>query len=155
MKKIPYEILEGFVGRKSDYYLLKWRAMEITGSQLSWNWTSSILGILWLAYRKMYGYMLFFVFFIFLPELFKFEAALANFANFTISIAIFFILGLFGNYLYYRHARKKIYKIQSKLNIDNFEDKIFKSGGTSYWPVIALLLFIIFLGVIATVMEEY
>ena len=72
------EEAEAFIGNNAYFYMEKWR--EHGGKTLKgWNWAAFLIGIEWMAYRKMYV-----------------EAVLAFLAVSAASIVLNLLLGLFG-----------------------------------------------------------
>jgi len=68
MREIADDEILNFAQKNANYYLLKWRVMEITQSRISWNWASCLFGVFWLVYRKMYFYALAVMAFIFVES---------------------------------------------------------------------------------------
>lgn len=137
-----------FIGeKKKDYYLAKWTKAGTSnkGNFMSWNWASFFGSFLWLAYRKMYLYSFIIAFaFIFISLVFP----SAN----TIFIVIPFLVGIFGNSLYYAFANKKIMKVKSSIgDNDAQQNMIKKKGGTGFGKaLIIFVLYSIILVIIAT-----
>lgn len=105
-----------FVGRNYDYYKFKWLKSDDPEKALTWNWTAFFLGFLWLGYRKMYKPILILLSLYLGLELIElltvFDPTVTVITTyFPLIIAVF--LGMFGNALYYRHAKKKIEKIRT------------------------------------------
>lgn len=90
-------------------------------NKIKWNWFAAFFGMQWLAYRKMYYFaILFNVFFILisfateilLGSVFKniSHKALSNISSIIIYIISFFIMGFYGNRLYFNAITAKIKK---------------------------------------------
>src|SRR5690606_8134657 len=47
--------LKLFVRDNVKYYMGKWRQYLCPDKQAGWNWAAFFLGLLWVAYRKMYA----------------------------------------------------------------------------------------------------
>lgn len=138
-----------FIGKRADYYLHKWGFQNgVVTQETSWNWAACFFGIFWLGYRKMYRYILillgsYLALDIFLLLLNVNEAFLYT-MNRAIGIGISLTLGLFGNYLYYLHARRKIQQLSTAKQLNT--QTLVKTGGTSFIGVIiAITLFITYL----------
>lgn len=109
------ELLAAAVGpEKAHYYLPKFARFAAGGSQLSWNWPCFFVTFFWLLYRKMWLWaVLYFV----APAALFFVLAIISvltsywiYAVFTVLywLAIFIVLPLYANALYYRQVRKKV-----------------------------------------------
>lgn len=134
-----------FVGKNQSYYLLKWKTMRATRSKVSWNWSSFLLNTYWMLYRKMY-----------VPAMIKlvidwalnYMGILGN----VVSLGLWVVCGLFGNYLYFQHMEKTIVEA----NILGGTEKaqyMAKNGGTTLVPVIIIgiiyiaLYMLVFIGI--------
>ncbi|PGS49402.1 DUF2628 domain-containing protein [Bacillus sp. AFS041924] len=97
--------------------------------QLSWNWASFFLGVYWMAYRKMWGWVsVYFAYFVLSDLLFSQVSALDRFVNFVISI----LIGMYGNAMYFAHAAKKIDAIKRKsISTQEKNAEYERVGGTS------------------------
>ncbi|MBU9714928.1 DUF2628 domain-containing protein [Evansella tamaricis] len=136
--------LEAFVGvNKEDYYLGKWNQSPTPGSQQSWNWAAFFLTLFWLGYRKMYLPIIVIIVFWLIVDLIALSLGYYSLTLDLITGAVVYItLALYGNALYYRHALKKI----EKVNFHRIEDPatrqamIRSRGGTSWGGVFLALL---------------
>ena len=89
--------------------------------KLTWHWPAALVGFWWLLYRKLY--------------LWAFAAIILA----SIPLANLFAIigfGLGGNYLYYRHARKKIGELRSALPDANLEITLRHIGGVNRWVLV-------------------
>lgn len=101
-------LIEAAVGPNADYYRDRWAKMDAKGSAISWNWPACLLNFFWFGYRKMW-----------LPMAGVFVAFLAlsliaggnpqfGEISWIFSIAITFVTGAFGNYLYRQQIEKLV-----------------------------------------------
>ncbi len=142
-----------FIGKNSDYYLQKWGFTNgVVTKETSWNWAAFFFGIFWLGYRKMYRYII-----IFLASFLALDLLLlllnVNVAflcamDQAIGIGISITLGLFGNYFYYLHGRRKIRELKTA-KLTNKRD-LARIGGTSGLGV--LLVAGLFIGYVISYM---
>lgn len=102
------EELRIFVGTNADYYLTQWGLMEETGRMRSWNFPAALFTFFWMVHRKMYLYAL-----IVLPIEITMIASLSPTILFFGLYIAMIALGLYGNFLYYVHAVKKIAALES------------------------------------------
>ncbi|MCD7034054.1 DUF2628 domain-containing protein [Metabacillus sp. GX 13764] len=152
------EELTLFTGPNAEVYHRKW---ESARNKAGWNWASFFLSGYWLLYRKMYA--LFFIFagisvvlnIFTLPFRFMGDAVnlLTTIVVSILGIALMVIFGIYGNYFYYRHAKKKIADIKSLYHSrpELIQGEIAKAGGTSWIGVsiLAAVQFILILLVAA------
>jgi hypothetical protein len=90
-----------FVGPNSDMYLPRFKIFSLFGRDkfaLTWNWPALLFGSAWAFYRKMY-----------LLGIVSFIMRCIPILGFIFALA----MGVMGNYLYYMHARAKIFKIKA------------------------------------------
>ncbi len=82
--------------------------------------------MLWMAYRKLYGW-----------ALVVFLLSLVPFLN----ILLWPVWGLTGNYLYYEHTKKKILNLKTTQTFSDstqMEAALQKIGGVNVWAVIVV-----------------
>ncbi|MBY0462907.1 MAG: DUF2628 domain-containing protein [Alphaproteobacteria bacterium] len=124
----------------------------LNGKKSSWNWSAALFGALWLAYRKMYliaftafliSSLLTFsliIALIFITYGYKISEALGFYILLFWVIELlgsFVFFGLYGNFLYFSHLKKKTNNNQHinprLFNVDKFSVWIllFLSCGTS------------------------
>ena len=143
VQTFPYE-WDQLVQNNTVYYSKIFREYENNGTKEPWNWAAAILGVYWLAYRKMYTRAK-----IFLAAYIVVIALqiiiIANSAFFPISV--FFELGMFlyfgftGNHNYYLHVNRTIKEIKEWEEKNNFMvDWYTKAGGTSILSAIGFCL---------------
>ena len=121
-----FELLQTFVGKNFHYFTRKWGIEQKVGDEqlgevkkVSWNWAAFFLNVFWAGYRKMYGLVFLMVLFWLVIDLsiyflgfgqWYYESPYAN----VVSLLTAIFMGLFGNYLYYLNAKKKIEKYRSQ-----------------------------------------
>lgn len=129
-----------FLEKNQPYYMEKFKTMEKTSDKKSWNWSAFLCTSYWMFYRKMYV-----------------EAIIYN-VGISILACIPFVglvlvsagpvcAGLFGNYFYYEHTKKKFVEISCSDNSMR-EMLIQKKGGTNIILPIVLLIISIVIGLI-------
>ena len=129
------ERLNGFVGEKAKTYRRKWKIHESSDFHLSkttsfhftWNWASFFFSTSWLGYRKMYLEVLIFSLLSLLIDFLS-----SGITSVVINIIYWFGIGIIGNYLYLRKAKRVINSVK-KLNLTPLEEltMLRKKGGSS------------------------
>jgi len=148
------ELYKAFFQKRSNYYLEQLNYYE-KGRKFRFSYASFIFGIFWFLYRKMY-----LEFFIILT-VFYVESIFENlvlikligieqtkFFSFVVTIIVLITMGIIGNNLYIKKAKKTIEKAEMKFtNLDQQKEFLTKKGGTSFLYVIILLVlfFLVFL----------
>ncbi|MDP9195868.1 MAG: hypothetical protein M3O22_03725 [Pseudomonadota bacterium] len=94
--------LRAFVGPRADLYLARWRMIALSGRSTGWNWPAALLTGFWLLYRRMY---LWFLPYAMATLFFWFPGGISGVLWFFVTTVVF---GLFGDWLYLQHARKKV-----------------------------------------------
>jgi len=153
LEEFSEEVIRAFVQKNADYYLPKWELMAKNGSKTSWNWAAAFFGpgSYWLFYRKMvtYGFGVvgvgLLVSLLLLPLVRSGSEVLVmagTLLSLVFIVALFVLLGLFGNYIYGSYAYRKLKEL-STLAKDEEELKLLvaSKGGTSVgWVFLALLV---------------
>lgn len=136
--------LRAFVRRSPDWYIRRARKLIRARDSLkhigaTWNWAAFVFGPLWVLYRKMW--LLGVLLMVFSPSVIYMNIAVGLLpeswdADGDIFFTIFFIerliYGLFGTYLYVRHARSTVIALV-KVYGDPVPDEVFaKKGGAGY-----------------------
>jgi len=164
LEEFSEDVIRAFVQKNADYYLVKWKLMAKTGSKTSWNWASAFFRSLWFFYRKMvaFGFGImgigFLVSLFFLPILRSHsDAAIIGGAliALTLIIALFVLMGLYGNYIYGSYAYKKLKEL-SLVTKDEEELKLLamNKGGTSVgWVLLAFIINLIINNVFAALLK--
>jgi hypothetical protein len=141
--------VELFVGTNYPYYNQKWKKSR--EKKISWNFASFFLSMFWMGYRKMYlPVILMLALFFIIDLLFYFlnggqiTDSMVNRMDSSVTAGISVMMGLYGNYFYYMHVKKKVHAIQSEgLPEEEKNTKLRKRGQTSWLGV--LFVFISFL----------
>lgn len=115
-----------FIGPNDDDYLPAFKEFHVNGSDKfvrTWNWGAFIGGPWWFLYRKMHVWAaIYFVlalpFFVFIPFL-----GLIPMAG----------LGMTGNYVYYRYAKKKIEEVKLMHPVRDITPDLQAIGGIHKW----------------------
>jgi hypothetical protein len=161
---IPKEFVY-FIWDNAEKYLPKFRRFNVDGVDkfvITWHWPAFFFALIWMAYRKMYGWALaafiferlFFTGYFFLLE--PITSFLDNFLGEAVWIITgplmlfgflfpLMVFGITANYLYYKHAKRNIieYKIkQSPLDTHEMAMGLRKKGGVNWWA--AALVFVLF-----------
>jgi len=138
-----------FVGKNYTYYKFKWLKGDHPERALTWNWAAFFLTIFWLGYRKMYqpliiilGLYLAVDVIEVMSEFHPVASAIVDYAGIGASV----FLGMFGNALYYRHAKKQIAKTEERYPGKRMQ---INRGGTSGKGVFAAIGGFVVYGLIA------
>ncbi len=138
--EITVEIARGdfldFIGNEADKYLTKFKKFYGDGRDkfaFTWNWSAFFFIVAWMAYRKLYGWALVVFFLSFVPFL---------------NILLWPVLGLTGNYLYYKHTKKKILNVKTTQTFSDstqMSNALRKIGGVNVRAaiVVVVLMFIL------------
>ncbi|MDD2582775.1 MAG: DUF2628 domain-containing protein [Desulfuromonadaceae bacterium] len=125
-----------FVGDNASYYIQIFSKFTISGRErfcVTWNWSTFGFTFLWMLYRKMY------------------ILALVTFVAFCIpgiNIILHIVVGMVGNYLYYRHVKEKIVEIRSTQSPQNFYPVLREMGGVNRWVISLAVIISIMLGLL-------
>ena len=144
------EKMKIFIGKNAEYYLAKFEVFEKTGSALSWNWAAFGFGIFWMVYRKMYLYAFLSILLMFFLKAIEVYLRLSPVLSFFLSLWLWVGFGLFGNYLYYLHVKRKVMEIM--VQYPDEKDQILmlqKEGGTSWIAVFVFTFIFILINAIA------
>lgn len=136
------EEIQLFVGKKSEYYIKKWKSSEDLKKRAGWNWAAFLCVFFWLGYRKMYLNALSLVGAFLVIDVIQ---AITNLSfDRTVGTAIAVSLGMFGNAYYFKHMTNKINKIkESNTDPEIVKKEISKAGGGSWLGVgIVALMFV-------------
>jgi len=126
-----FECNEPFIGDAVPYYMRQFAKFASTGNKfaISWNWFSALYPFCWLFYRKMYlfGIIAFFVIMVTHIIIFM-KHGVTN----SLIMLFFWLLpfGICGNYLYYKHATKKLANLKEPT-----QETARKLGGISWGSV--------------------
>lgn len=98
---ITNEDYKTFIGKNSEKYLAKFDKFDVGGIDnfsATWNWSAFLVPSLWLLYRKMYGWAIFSFVFLLIPIIG--------------AIIVRIVFGISANYIYFKHAKKKLLEIK-------------------------------------------
>ena len=120
--QVTDEMLKTFIGPNADYYI----GARDKDTILGWHWPIFLFIIPWLAYRKLYWFVLLVLFVQFIMPLFGWNL------SFTIQLAIFFYAATTARYYYYVYAVQTIAKINKKTQDSLERDRLYRrKGGVS------------------------
>ncbi|THJ30908.1 DUF2628 domain-containing protein [Lampropedia aestuarii] len=136
-------LMRAYVGQKYDKYQQLWAKSETRTSKQSWNWAAFFLSVLWLAYRKMYGYAALWVGLIVLEAIASYAIGYDESYSTIFSIVLTVIAGQLGNTMYLSHVNGKIKHIRSTQPHTHWISMLTKSGGTSWGAAIGVAVLII------------
>ncbi len=115
--------MAAFIGPQADKYLERFKQFETSGRVRftpTWHWPAALVGFWWLLYRKLYLWAVAAVVLAFIPL-----------ANLFAMVGF----GLGANYLYYRHAQKKVEGLRTALPDANLVITLRQIGGVNRWAV--------------------
>lgn len=122
-----------FVRENPYKYLSKFKKFNIAGVDHftpTWNWSAFLFSDPWLLYRKLYFWALITFILSLIPG---------------INIIVFVLWGICGNYVYYKHVKKKILALKTS-NPYYDVHVLSKVGGVNTWVIpVFIILSIIFL----------
>lgn len=135
-----------FIGKNAYTYLQNFKTFNINGTDkfsLTWHWPAFFVPFFWMLYRKLYLWAL-------LALLLNFVLSIIPFVGFLLPMVIF---GMTGNYIYYKHVKKKILELKRlQVSPDIQRVELARGGGVnSVAVVIAPILFIFILGIFAAI----
>jgi hypothetical protein len=141
------QLMQCFVGEEKyqHYYQKAFSQLTATKHVAGINWGAFVFGVIWLFYRKMYGYgtlvVALLVTLSILENMFKFEAK-------GVGIAVSVSLGLVGNSLYKKFAEQKIAKVHRQLSASDLNQALEQAGGTNLglaWVLLAFIFVAVFI----------
>jgi hypothetical protein len=112
-----------FVGNNPEYYLRNFAKFTTTGGESftpTWNWSAFGFTFIWMLYRKMY------------------LLAGVTFVIFCmpgVNVISHIVVGVVGNYLYYRHANDKISQARQRLAPSELYPALREIGGVHSWAI--------------------
>jgi Tfp pilus assembly protein PilE len=130
-----------FVGKNTDKYLGAFHKFTSNGEDsfaATWHWPAFFFSFWWLLYRKMYVWMLVFLLLGCIP-----------FAGLLAMIGF----GISANYLYYKHAKKKIaaLKVQTSSEADRAAAMARAGGVNNVAIVLVPLVLVAVVGILAAI----
>lgn len=149
------EDLRAFIGPKADYYLQSWSTIDPDGGlqPSEWNWAAFFLNMTWLLYLRMYRYFWIcfgglFLIGVLQIMLYLRGGAVTPWLGTMLNIGFYVGLGVYGNWMYYRHANRTI----SQLKADHAgPDAIAEAGGVSLLSILLLFVIPVILGILALI----
>ncbi len=136
---ITADELRAFVGPNAEYYMQKFAHFNKTGSEkfcLTWNWSTFGFTFIWMLYRKMYvpAVITFFLFCI--PGL---------------NILLHLVVGVVGNYMYYKHVQRNIREIRAMHPPQSCCPMLEKTGGVNRWVITVGIVVSVILGILCAI----
>ena len=119
-----------FVGQKYDKYAKKFNKFSKNGKDsyaLTWHWPVFFIPVSWFLYRKLYWWAFFAYLFSGIP---------------VFNIVVRFCWAMTGNYIYYKHAEKKI--MEAKMEYYNLSTNLKTIGGVNNVIIIIVIAILIF-----------
>jgi len=113
--------LVAFIGPNVHKYLPKFRKFNVAGIddfQATWHWPAFLASFCWFLYRKMY-----------LWAVLNFISMCIPYVNFI----LWFVWTIAANYLYYKHAKKRIQEIRSVRPTGDITSVLSQIGGVNQW----------------------
>ena len=136
---ITEEDFADFIGNNAPTYFRKFRKFDINDPDrfaVTWNWAAFFFSYIWFAYRKMYAW-----------------AGLILLIGFSVGTFLFFItpfwliaLGVTANFLYFRHARRRILEAKATQIFANRQElsrALSIIGGVNKWILAIAILIVI------------
>jgi len=122
---ITTDELQAFVGPGAHYYIKQFSKFNTSGAErfcITWNWSTCGFTFIWFLYRKMYVQSL---------------IAFVVFCIPGVNIILHILVGIVGNYLYFRHAKEKILENRAVHPPQNFYPALQEIGGVHKWVITA------------------
>lgn len=116
------------IGPRASYYLAKWSEMDSKGIKRSWNWPACFVNLFWFAYRKMWLPLI--VFLVAAAALGFATAGARMDVQLLPMIALSFVTGTYGNFLYRRHVERLVAGTAG-MDEEAVLERLRKRGGTS------------------------
>ena len=134
----PMVVEQMLVRTRLEYYIPKFHGFRDEGNMFSFNWSALLFGAYWMAYRKMYA----------IAAVMAVVSIIIPFLGIgLLSLALLIFNGVLGNYLYMKDIDRRTQKALD-MDPEQRDAYIEKNGGTSFVPVVLLVLFVGLLGVI-------
>ena len=135
------ERLRVAIGPRADYYLRHWRESDASRKMYDWNWAACFANAYWLAYRKMWLWLVLFILAnIAVSAIGMVVPALAKY-TLVMAIGLTFVTGSWGNGWYRRQTEKL-----AASGLDR--EQLAKKGGTSPIALIVALALTVGLAVL-------
>jgi hypothetical protein len=126
-----------FIDDEANTYFTKFRKFYADGRDkfaFTWNWSAFFFTSARMAWRKLYGWALVVFFLSYVPFLFHKE---------YYTILLMPVLGLTGNYLYYKHTKKKILNLKTTQTFSDstqMSNALHKIGGVNVRAAFVVVL---------------
>ena len=130
-------IHQKLIGKNSEYYLMKFKQLNIKQKKSSWNFVAFFWLGFWLVYRKMYAYATALI----ISEIVMSFVLDSYLYIFTIGVRI--TAGILGNYIYKKFIYTKTYSAHLLTGTQK-QMYIKKHGGVNIWLTIVIV--VIYLG---------
>jgi hypothetical protein len=148
---ISSDEIREFVGGNGHYYIQQFSKFTISGREkfcVTWNWSCFGFTFIWFLYRKMYALAVISFVVFFVPGI-----------NFFMHI----VVGVLGNYLYYRHVKGKVIEIRATQSDQNYMPVLQELGGVNNWVIsigvtimiIMAILFAVFFSTMIAFMGQH
>ncbi|WLR42050.1 DUF2628 domain-containing protein [Bacillus carboniphilus] len=130
-----------FVGKNKETYQKKWEKLSQKGkSKVSWNWASFLLGLFWMAFRKMNTYAYSFLAMFVTLDIFFLLSANQTIPSGSL-IGVFVVIGMMSNQMYLDHVVRSVNKLrESYPNREERLKEISKRGGASWINAIVYVI---------------
>ena len=107
-----------FVGNNYAFYARRWAESDrMFGGLISWNWAAFFFSLPWLAYRKMYGHCAVIIAagLLAMGTAQVMQIPIEKLSQWQANIApiVCLLMGLFSNWMYRRHAERKVRQIMA------------------------------------------
>ena len=119
------EEIRAFAGNNPEYYVRNFVKFTTTGIDTftpTWNWSAFGFTFIWMLYRKMY-----------LQALVTFIIFCVPGVNIILHVAV----GVFANYLYYKHAKDQILEARAHYSPQDLNPALNEIGGVHGWAITA------------------
>jgi hypothetical protein len=138
------EELQAFIQTRSYHYLPEWDALDPTLQRIvpgTFNWSAFFLNVYWMAYRRMYLYVVIVVAVLLVfYSILEFVFAVPQSAMNGVNIAMMYMIGRYGSSLYKKHVERKIRQIKATITPEYWPQAFRDKGGTSFWAPIPLIV---------------
>ena len=133
--------LAAFIVKNRAKYLAKFEKFNYEGVErfaVTWHWPAFFFNSWWFLYRKLYIWALIAFVALCIPGL--------NFISFI-------LFGILSNYLYYKHALKKIYALHAFDPSADISSELARIGGVNRWVMVLGIVIscITMIGIIAVI----
>jgi len=102
------ELVAAVIGPNAKYYLERWRQLDEKGAKTSWNWAACFLNIFWMAYRKMWMWLVLFVGANLVLAVLGSASTLWARITLFLTVGLSFVSGSLGNIWYRRQVLRLI-----------------------------------------------